>query len=369
VLDLEILIEKIRENNPKIERDSVSNFKEMQRYLKHVDLPDSFADILRSMWDVVECKSKDIESRLSDKNNSIEVYHELAVGYSLLQYCMKHSLKLLYSPKLMENKTDNKTYYKTPDWVVRCLGQEFIVEVTTKNKSLEENDLGTCLSLIILFVERELEKHEITMQPYYNWSRLVVPAVGERDNIQERCDRYTLFCKETADRVVKGLRTGLYNDNWLEDEKSGLEVKNGLGLTHVLTTRGHETVREIRRILDKGKKYEQLSKERTLIVAIVGSHWNRSKAYHPEKIAKLMNDPNSVFLGDYSRINEKEKFVKEIKERKKDLKAIDGLLFYKPSYDMIEMERAEYYPVSKKGVHLEKTCSYLNTLIKTEDNQ
>jgi hypothetical protein len=329
MIDLENMLLDIRRTIPRRDRSMISNYQEMFEYLKYVDLPDNLEIILRSMWDVFKNNAKEIHRCLSNPDQSIETYHELVVGYSLYEHCKNNSLLLQYSPTLD---------VKTPDWIVKDRIQKIIIEVVTSNKSNSHCAFDTCLGLIQILIKRGLKRIGITETLDFNTSRFKVPKEDSKD----KNEKYTKFCNEVADRIVAGLKCGLGNNEWFYDE-SGLEAQIGYGISSRMTTSGYETYREITRILDKGKKYQELSKEHPLIVAVANSNWIRSNSYRPTDIAQLIYCPNSVYDLKYDRIDDKERHINEINQRREDLESIEGILFYNINYRQADSTNYEYY--------------------------
>lgn len=328
------VIEQIRIANPRRNRSSITDYKGMHEFLKFVDLPDNFADLLRHLWPVIQNKSKEIQGRLSKPEQSIEAYHELIIGYSLYNFCVKNSLEIEYSPKI-ENKT--------PDWVVSDGKQKLIIEVVTTNKSESHSALDTCLGLIYILTERELKGNRQELAIDFNTSRFTIPVFSDNPSRIELENGYNEFCKEVSYRIVSKLMRGFGRDDY-ETDDSGIEFKIGLGITSRMTTRGYETYRVINSILDKGKKYSDLSKEIPVIVAVANSHQNRSKAYSPREVAKLLYYPVTVYEPQFCMITDKEKHIKNIQDRIEDLNVLEGILFYNIKASSIYTTCYEYYP-------------------------
>lgn len=274
MITLEGMIQDIRTANPKRDRSNITDYRGMHEFLKFVDLPDNFADLLSHLWPVIQSKSKEIKGRLSKPGQSIEVYHELIIGYSLFEHCRNNSLTLEYSPKIQN---------QTPDWVLYDGKQKLIIEVGTTNKSESHSALDTCLGLIYIFTERELKSKGMDVNLDFNTSMFEMPTFQEKLNKVDQAtqeDSYTDFCRDVSDRIISKVFSGLGRDDY-ETDDSGIEFKIGLGITSRMTTRGYETFRVINSILDKGDKYSGLSQVIPVIVAVANSHQNRSKAYSP----------------------------------------------------------------------------------------
>lgn len=327
-------IEQIRIANPRRERSSITDFRGMHDFLKFVDLPDNFADLLRHLWPVIQSKSKEIQGRLSKPGQSIEAYHELIIGYSLYDFCTKNSLEIEYSPTI---------HKQTPDWVIHGGEKRIVVEVVTNNKSIPHSALDTCLGLIYILTERGLKNKSQEVALDINASRFTIPVFSDNPSRIELDNGYNEFCKEVSYRIVSKLMIGFGRDDYVTDD-SGIEYKIGLGITSRMTTRGYETCRVINSILAKGKKYSDLSKELPVIVAVANSHQNRSKAYSPSVVAKLLYYPDTVYEPQFSRITDKEKHIKNIQDRIEDLNVLEGILFYNIDVSSIYTTCYEYYP-------------------------
>lgn len=334
MININDVIEQIRIANPRRNRSSITDYKGMHEFLKFVDLPDNFADLLRHLWPVIQCKSKEIQGRLSKPEQSIEAYHELIIGYSLFEHCRNNFLTLEYSPKIQN---------QTPDWVVYDGKQKLIIEVVTTNKSKSHSALESCLGLIKILVERGVKSKGIDKPVSYNASRFRIPVFSGNPSRIELDNGYNEFCKEVSYRIISKLMSGFGRDDY-ETDDSGIEYKIGLGIPSRITTRGYETCRVINSILDKGKKYSDLSKEIPVIVAVANSHQNRSKAYSPSEIAKLLYYPDTVYEPQFSRITDKEKHIKNIQDRIEDLNVLEGILFYDINVSSIYTTCYEYYP-------------------------
>lgn len=337
MIDIESIVLDIRRVNTKRDNPLIQSYQDMLEYLKFVDLPDNFQMILRSMWGVLKNKAQEIQERLSSPEISIETYHELIVGYSLYEHCKKNSIQLQYSPTLNG---------KTPDWVVYNGNQQIIIEVVTSNKSNSHSAFDTCVGLIQILVERGLNRVGITKTLDFNTSRFKVPEEDSKD----KDEKYTKFCNEVADRIVNVLHCGLGNLEWYYDD-SGFEARIGIGVSSRMTSSGFESFREINRILDKGQKYKELSKECPLIIAVVNSNWARSNSYKPKDIAHLIYNPSSVYDHKYSRIQDKERHINELIQRHEDLVAIEGILFYDINYRNADLTHYEYYTNPLKSCH------------------
>lgn len=337
MININDVIEQIRIANPRRNRSSITDYKGMHEFLKFVDLPDNFADLLRHLWPVIQCKSKEIQGRLSKPEQSIEAYHELIIGYSLFEHCRNNFLTLEYSPKIQN---------QTPDWVVYDGKQKLIIEVVTNNKSESHSALDTCLGLIYIFTERELKSKGMDVNLDFNTSMLEIPTFQESLNKVDQAtqdDSYTDFCRDVSDRIIAKVISGVGRNDY-ETDDSGIEFKIGLGITSRMTTRGYESCRVINSILDKGKKYSDLSKEIPVIVAVANSHQNRSKAYSPSEIAKLLFYPDTVYKPQFCMITVKEKHIKNIQDRIEDLNVLEGILFYDINVSSIYTTCYEYYP-------------------------
>ncbi len=311
----------------------------MHDFLKFVDLPDNFADLLRHLWPVVKNKIAEV-MRLSDPSNSNETYHELIVGYSLYDFCVKNSLELEYSPVFKYSLEKPK---QTPDWVVYDGKQKLIIEVVTTNKSDSHSALDTCLGLIYILTERGLKNKSQEVALDINASRFTIPVFSDNPSRIELENGYNEFCKEVSYRIVSKLMSGFGRDDY-ETDDSGIEYKIGLGITSRMTTRGYETYRVINSILDKGKKYSDLSKDIPVIVAVANSHQNRSKAYSPREVAKLLYYPDTVYEPQFCMITDKEKHIRNIQDRIEDLNVLEGILFYDINVCSIYATSYEYYP-------------------------
>lgn len=328
------VIEQIRNANPRRDRSSITDFKGMHEFLKFVDLPDNFADLLRHLWPVIQCKSKEIQGRLSKPEQSIEAYHELIIGYSLFEHCRNNFLTLEYSPKIQN---------QTPDWVVYDGKQKLIIEVVTTNKSKSHSALESCLGLIKILVERGVKSKGIDKPVSYNASRFRIPNLERNLSSGERENSLTEFCYKVSDRIIRGIGNSIGKKDLFYDE-SGIEINYSLCHSSRMTTRGYETFRVINSILDKGEKYSNLSKEIPVIVAVANSHQNRSKAYSPSEIAKLLCYPDTVYEPQFGMITDKEKHIKSIQNRIEDLNVLKGILFYNIDVSSIYTTCYEYYP-------------------------
>lgn len=328
------VIEQIRIANPRKDRLRITDFKGMYDFLKFVDLPDNYADVLRHLWPMIQNESKEIQVRLSKPGQSIEAYHELIIGYSLYDYCTKNSLTLEYSPKIQN---------QTPDWAIHDSEQKIIVEVLTTNLSDPHSALETCLGLIHAIVERGLKSKGIDTPISYNTSRFRIPDLERNLSSGERENSLTEFCYKVSDRIIRGVGNSIGKKDLFYDE-SGIEINYSLGHSSCITTRGYETCRVINSILDKGEKYSDLSKEIPVIVAVANSHQNRSKAYSPSEIAKLLYYPDTVFESQFSMITDKEKHIKNIQDRIEDLEILEGRLFYNIDVSSIYTTCYEYFP-------------------------
>ena len=340
------LAKEIRIANPKRDRTSITDFKGMLDFQKFVDLPDNFADLLKYLWPVIQGKSKEIQRRLSKPGQSIETYHELIVGYSLYDFCVKNSLELEYSPKIQN---------QTPDWVINDGEQKIVIEVVTTNKSNPHSAYDACISLIHNLVKRGLKSKSMDINLDFNTSMFEMPTYQERLNkvdqaIQE--DSYTDFCRDVSDRIIAKVISGVEKSDYLIDE-SGIGFRTGFGATTRMTTRGYETYRVIDSILDKGKAYKELSKQMPIIVAVANNHETRSKAYPPQDIAKLLYEPNAVFDSKYSRITDKERHINNIKNRLEDLKVLEGVIFYYIDDNKFSSTRYKYYSNPHKDTNWE----------------
>jgi len=339
MINVNDVIEKIRIANPRRDRSSIKDFRGMYEFLKFVDLPDNFADLLRHLWPIIQCKANEIQGPLSKPEQSIEAYHELVIGHSLYDYCTKNSLVLAYSPKIQ---------HQTPDWVVEDSKQKLVIEVVTTNQSESHSAIDTCLGLICILIERELKNNSQEIAIDFNTSRFTIPFFSDNSSRIELDNRYTDFCKEVSYRIVTKLMSGFGRDDY-ETDDSGIEFKIGLGTTSRMTTRGYETFRVINSILNKGKKYRNLSKEIPVIVAVANSHQNRSKAYSPSEIAQLLYYPDAVNKPQFGRITDKEKHIKNIQDRIEDLSVLEGILFYRIDYNSIYTTCYEYFPNPHKA--------------------
>lgn len=328
------VIEQIRIANPRRDRLSITDYKGMYDFLKFVDLPDNYADLLRHLWPVIQSKSKEIQGRLSKPGQSIEAYHELIIGYSLYDFCTKNSLEIEYSPTI---------HKQTPDWVIHGGEKRIVAEVVTNNKSNPHSALETCLGLIYTIVERGLKSKGIDTPISYNASRFRIPYRERNLSSGERENSLTEFCYKVSDRIIRGVGNSIGKKDLFYDE-SGIEINYSLGHSSCMTTRGYETCRVINSILDKGEKYSDLSKEIPVIVAVANSHQDRSKAYSPSEIAKLLYYPDTVYEPKFSRITDKEKHIKNIQDRIEDLNVLEGILFYKIDVSSICTTCYEYFP-------------------------
>lgn len=336
---------------PILHHDDVNDFKQYQNYLKYVDLQDSYTNLL-FMLKIDNSKLKQIIKKLSDSNNSIHFLHELIIGNTLNEFCKKNSLVLEYSPKY---KYSGKKPAKNPDWIVSDGNQKVVIEVVTIDKSNQESAFETCIGLIHNLAKDGLKRNGIDTDLDFNASRFKIPTYQERLNKKEHAkqeDRFTDFCREVSDRIVTKVISGYGRDKY-ETDDSGLlfKIKSG-GLTY-MTTVGHETYRVINSILDKGKKYSALSNVMPVIVAVANSHQNRSKAYPPSEIAKLLYYPDTVYEQQFSNITDKEKHINNIQDRIEDLKVLEGILFYKIDYNRIYTTDYEYYPNPHKDTNWE----------------
>jgi len=152
MITLEGMIRDIRTANPKRDRSNITDFRGMHDFLKFIDLPDNFADLLRCLWPVIQVKSKELQGRLSKPGQSIEAYHELIIGYSLFEHCRFNSLELEYSPTIRK---------QTPDWVIHGRDHKVVIEVVTVHKCVSHSTLDACISLINILVERGLNSKAI----------------------------------------------------------------------------------------------------------------------------------------------------------------------------------------------------------------
>lgn len=323
------VIEQIRIANPKRDRSSITNFKGMHDFLKFVDLPDNFADLLRHLWPVIKNKTADV-MRLSYPCNSKETYHELIVGYSLNDFCVKNSLELAYSPNIQN---------QTPDWVINDGVNKAVIEICTINKSDYDSVSEACISLIRILIERYLRDSGI-VDPFCLY------ATGRefplfRDEV--KFGKYTDLCYHVANRMFIQL-TREFNKKAVVNDDIGLCAKLGSPPDEQLTTHGYETHRVIDAILDKGKNYSDLSKEIPVIVAVANSHQNRSKAYSPSEVAKLLYYPVTVYEPQFSRITDKAQHIKNIQDRIENLNVLEGILFYYINVSNIYTTCYEYYP-------------------------
>ncbi|NLK49762.1 MAG: hypothetical protein GX294_03855 [Candidatus Cloacimonetes bacterium] len=336
------VIKKIRIHNPKRDISSIKDFKEMQDFLKYVDLPDNFAVMLRYLWPVIKDNIPAV-MRLSHPSISKEVYNELRVGYSLYEHCQKNSLELEYSPKIQK---------KTPDWFLYDGKQKLIIEVVTNNKSESHSALETCEELIFVLTERELKSNGQEIAIDYTTSRFNIPIFSDNPNEEVLNRRYTAFCKDVSHRIFTKLMNGLGRDGYETDE-SGIEFKIGSGIKFRMTTTGYETCRVINSILDKGNRYRELSKQMPLIVAVANNHQNRAKAYSPSEIAQLLYYPDTVREPQFGRITDKKKHIKNIQARNEDLIVLEGILFYGIDDSSINSTLYEYYPNPHKNTEWE----------------
>jgi hypothetical protein len=197
--------------------------------------------------------------------------------------------------------------------------------------------------LIKILVERGVKSKGIDTPISYNTSRFRIPDLERNLSSGERENSLTEFCYKVSDRIIRGIGNSIGKKELFYDE-SGIEINYSLCHSSRMTTRGYETFRVINSILDKGEKYSNLSKEIPVIVAVANSHQNRSKAYSPKEIAKLLYYPVTVYEPQFCMITDKEKHIKNIQDRIEDLNVLEGILFYDINVSSIYTTCYEYYP-------------------------
>jgi len=332
---------------PILHHNDAKDFKQFQNYQNYADLPDSYTNLLFKLK-LDNSKLKKTIKKLSDSNNSIHFLHELVVGYSLNEYCKKNSLELEYSPKC--NYSREKTA-ATPDWIVYDRNQKILIEIVTTDKSNRQSALNACIGLIHSLAKEGLKSNGMDINLDFNSSRFEMPTYQEGLKKEEKAkqeDRFTDFCRVVSDRIITKVMFGYGIDEY-ETDDSGLEFKIGSGGSSHMTTRGHKTYRVVNNILSKGKAYKELSKHIPIIVAVANNHENRSEAYSPKEIAKLLYYPETVYEPQFSRISDKEQHIKNIQECLEGLNVLEGILFYDINVSSIYATSYEYYPNPHKN--------------------
>ena len=351
--EMENMIKNIREKNPKIEYDSIFCYTDMKYYLKYTDLPDNYADLIRELRDIICYKFKDLENRLSKRNNSIEAYNELIVGYSLYNYCKSHSLKLIYSPKIGN---------KTPDWVIEDDNQNIIIEVSTLNKSNWHSSFNICCGLIQRLVKSKLHKKGIIIELSYNFSQFT-GYISKYQNNNRKDEYYDKLCNDITDRIVDKVHKGLSENEEYKDD-SGIIIKKGIGISSYLSTSCFETPRIINNIIEKCNNYKDISKSSSLIIALICDNWNKSKTYGPKLIAELLFNPQSVNDHKFYLLGDKEKHINNINNNKETLEKMEGLLFYGIPSLKLDSICYEFYQNPYRQTHWELSENfqrYLNS--------
>lgn len=327
---------------PILHYNDARDFRQFQNYLKYADLPDSYTNLLFKLK-LDNSKLSQTIKKLSDSNNSIHFLHELVVGYSLNEYCKKNSLELEYSPKCKYSKTKPA---QTPDWIVSDGKQKLIIEVVTTDKSNHQSAFDACIGLIHSLAKEGLKSNGMDISLDFNSSRFEMPTYQEGLKKEEKAkqeDRFTDFCRVVSDRIITKVMCGYGIDEYETDE-SGLEFIIGSRGSSRMTTSGHKTYRVVNSILSKGKAYKELSKLIPIIVAVANNHENRSEAYSPKEIAKLLYYPVTVYEPQFSRITDKEQHTKNIQDSIEGLNVIEGILFYDINVSSIYTTSYEYYP-------------------------
>lgn len=334
---------------PIMYHNDAKDFNQFQNYLNYSDLPDSYTNLLFKLK-LDNSQLSKIIKKLPDPCNSIHFLHELIVGYSLNEYCKRNSLKLEYSP---ECKYPNGKKTATPDWIVYDGNKKVLIEVVTTDKSKRQSAFNACIGLIHSLAREGLKSNGMNTDLDFKTSRFKIPT------FQNKLEKQILteFCRVVSNRIIAKVMLGYGIDEY-ETDDSGLKFKIGSGGKSHMTTCGHKTYRVVNNILDKGMAYKELSKQIPIIVAVADNHKNRSEAYSPQEIAKLLYYPNTVYEYQFNRITDKEKHIKNIQDRIEDLNVLEGILFYDINVSSIYTTIYEYYPNPHKTTKWEIPDSF-----------
>lgn len=329
------VIEKTSSAQTERKKDSVLDWV---NYLIYADLPSCSNKLLEDINPIIHDsgKTKDIEGRLArNDSQSINAYHELVVGKSLLRLAQSCDYQLEYERQSPLNCN------KTPDWTISSNSEIVLIEVATKHIS----NLSLIKQAFIGLIADRNKNASI------NYTHFALPYFDK-----EKPDYYDLqnHYNDLIIRIGNGIDTlsTISNNTICVD---GLKITLGSSPSSSSIV-GSTPSRYLLSIAEKAEKYKQLSQVYPLIIAIVSKNFTRGGALSPKMMTELLYGTLNEYHHEQFNICECDHHKLTVMQP--SINKIAGILFC----DMHNYNRGassyEYYP----NPHRETTGNIYNKL-------
>lgn len=287
---------------------SIITVQDCFNFLIYCDLPLDRWKMLEDITSIVKQsgKFKDIEKRIKLKNTqSIDTYHELAIGKLLVGFAKRKDYKLDYEKQIPQYGN------MTPDWTISLDSDTVIIEVATKHNSKTSLIKQAFVKLIADRLKNVIINDTHFALPYFD---------KEKINLND----LQIYYEDLIKRIEKGIA---------EKPSEAYKAINIDGLHITLNStqtscrsKGSTPSRYLLSIAEKAEKYKQLSREYPMIIAIVSKSLTRGGTIEPKMMADLLFGPIGKYHPKQFDICECDH--QNLKVMQPSISKLAGILFY-----------------------------------------